>query len=133
MTNEPENRPPDLRGITRKDLLKRAAGGAALLGAPSLLAACGGSSGGGSGGGTTGTTSTAKLKSGGTLRVGATGGGSSDTIDAHNAVADPDILRISALYEPLAAPTADFKGTQMVLAQSIRPVNGNAAMWDIKL
>lgn len=132
MTHEPENRPPDQAGITRKDLLKRTAGGAVVLGTPSLLAACGGSGGGSSSGGG-GTTTAAKLKSGGNLRVGATGGGSSDTIDAHNAVADPDILRISALYEPLAAPTADFKGTQMVLAESIEPVNGNAALWDIKL
>jgi peptide/nickel transport system substrate-binding protein len=134
MTHESENRPPDQAGITRKDLLKRAAGGAVLLGTPSLLAACGGSSGGGGGGSTTSAgTSTANLKRGGNLRVGATGGGAKDTIDAHNAVADTDILRISALYEPLAAPTADFKGTQMVLAESIEPVNGNAAMWDIRL
>ncbi|HWD66245.1 MAG TPA: ABC transporter substrate-binding protein [Solirubrobacteraceae bacterium] len=135
MSKEPENRPPDLSGITRKDLLKRAASGAVLLGTPSLLAACGGgSSGGGSGGGGGGgSTSSAKLKSGGNLRVGATGGSAKDVIDAHNAVADTDIVRISALYEPLAAPTPDFKGTQMVLAESIEPVSGNAAMWDIRL
>ncbi len=133
MSNERENRPPDQAGITRKDLLKRAAGGAALLGTPSLLAACGGSSGGGGSTTSGGGTSTAKLKSGGNLRVGATGGSAKDVIDAHNAIADTDIVRISALYEPLAAPTADFKGTQMVLAESIEPVNGNAALWDIRL
>jgi peptide/nickel transport system substrate-binding protein len=103
-----------------------------LLGGTSLLAACGGSSSTGSST-TSATTSSAKIKAGGNLRVGATGGGAKDVIDAHNAIADTDIVRISALYEPLAAPTADFKGTQMVLAESIEPVGGNAALWDIRL
>ncbi|HWD86421.1 MAG TPA: ABC transporter substrate-binding protein [Solirubrobacteraceae bacterium] len=134
MANEPENRPPDGPGITRKELLKRAGGGAALLSVPSLLAACGGGSGGGgSSSGAGGSTSSAKLKTGGHLRVGATGGSAKDVIDAHNAIADTDIVRISTLYEPLAAPTPDFKSTQMVLAESIEPVNGNAALWDIRL
>jgi peptide/nickel transport system substrate-binding protein len=114
-------------------LLRRAAaGGAVLLGGPSLLAACGGSSTAGSATKSS-TTSSAAVKPGGNLRIGATGGGAKDVIDAHNAIADPDIVRISALYEPLAAPTADFKSTQMVLAESIEPVNGNAALWDIRL
>jgi peptide/nickel transport system substrate-binding protein len=132
MSDEREVHRPDESGVTRSELLRRAAGGAVLLGAPSLLAACGSSSSGGTATTSPGS-STAGIKSGGNLRVGATGGGAKDVIDAHNAIADPDIVRISALYEPLAAPTADFKGTQMVLAESIEPVNGNAALWDIKL
>jgi peptide/nickel transport system substrate-binding protein len=133
MSDEREFRRPGESGLTRAELLRRAAaGGAVFLGGPSLLAACGSSS--SSGSATKGaTTSSAAIKPGGNLRVGATGGGAKDTIDAHNAIADPDIVRISALYEPLAAPTADFKSTQMVLAESIEPVNGNAAMWDIRL
>jgi peptide/nickel transport system substrate-binding protein len=132
MSDEREVRRPGESGVTRKELLRRAAGGAVLLGGSSLLAACGGSSSAGSATGSA-TTSSAAIKPGGNLRVGATGGGAKDTIDAHNAIADPDIVRISALYEPLAAPTADFKGTQMVLAESIEPVKGNAALWDIRL
>ena len=42
------------------------------------------------------------LKPGGSLRVGATGGGAKDTIDAHLPTADPDIMRCWNLYEPLA-------------------------------
>jgi peptide/nickel transport system substrate-binding protein len=133
MSDEREVRRPDESDLTRAELLRRAAGaGAVLLGAPSLLAACGGSSSASSSPAGSGTSS-AGIKPGGNLRVGATGGGAKDVIDAHNAIADPDIVRISALYEPLAAPTADFKGTQMVLAESIEPVNGNAALWDIRL
>jgi peptide/nickel transport system substrate-binding protein len=115
-------------GLTRAELLKRAAGGAVVLSTSGLLAACGssGSSPGAS-------TSKPAGKSGGHLRVGATGGGAKDTIDAHNAIADTDIVRISCLYEPLAAPTPDFKGIQMVLAESIEPVKGKADLWDIRL
>jgi peptide/nickel transport system substrate-binding protein len=132
MSDEREVCRPGESGLTRAELFRRAAGGAVLLGGPSLLAACGGSSSGGSSTKSS-TASSAASKPGGNLRVGATGGGAKDTIDAHNAIADPDIVRISALYEPLAAPTADFKGTQMVLAESIEPVSGNAALWDIRL
>ena len=132
MSDERDVRPPDESGFTRAELLRRAAGGAVLLGAPTLLAACGSSSSPGSSSASS-TTASGAIKSGGNLRVGATGGGAKDVIDAHNAIADPDILRISALYEPLAAPTPDFKGTQMVLAESIETVKGNPALWDIRL
>jgi peptide/nickel transport system substrate-binding protein len=132
MSDERDVCRPGESGLTRAELLRRAAGGAVILSGTSLLAACGGSSSAGSATKSS-AASSAAAKPGGNLRVGATGGGAKDTIDAHNAIADPDIVRISALYEPLAAPTADFKGTQMVLAESIEPVNGNAAMWDIRL
>lgn len=38
---------------------------------------------------------------GGVLRVGVTGGGSSDTIDPHIPATNPDIARTLNLYEPL--------------------------------
>jgi peptide/nickel transport system substrate-binding protein len=110
-------------------LLQRAAAGSALLMGGSVLAACGSSS----SSSTQSTTSSAAIKPGGTLRIGATGGGAKDVIDAHTATADTDIVRISSLYEPLAQPTADFKGIEMVLAESITPVNGDAGVWDIRL
>ena len=99
--------------------------------ATALLAACGGSS----KSSTTAQSSVpaSSLKSGGNLRIGATGGGAKDTIDAHLPKADTDIVRVSSLYEPLAQPSADFKTIQMVLAESIEPVNGNAGLWDIRL
>jgi peptide/nickel transport system substrate-binding protein len=118
-------------GLTRAELLRRAAGGAVLLSGGSLLAACGSS-------GSTGSSSASSApkaagKAGGHLRVGATGGGAKDSIDAHNATADTDIVRISTLYEPLAQPTADFKSIEMVLAESIEPVKGRADVWDVHL
>jgi peptide/nickel transport system substrate-binding protein len=135
MSADPMGHPPedDGSGLTRSELLRRAAGGAVLLSAGGLLAACG-SSGSASSAKTTASPATgAASKSGGHLRIGATGGGAKDSIDAHSATADTDIVRISALFEPLAQPSADFKTIEMVLAESIEPVNGNAGVWDIKL
>src|SRR5579875_3982942 len=118
-------------GLTRAEMLRRAAtGSAVLLGAGGLLAACGGSS---SSSATTSSAATGKASAGGVLRIGATGGGAKDTIDAHDPTADTDIVRVSTLYEPLAQPTADFKSIEMVLAESIEPVGNNAGLWDIRL
>ncbi|HLY48470.1 MAG TPA: ABC transporter substrate-binding protein [Solirubrobacteraceae bacterium] len=128
MSTDEQNR----EGLTRAELLQRAAAGSALLVSSGVLAACGGSS-PSSSSSTQATTSSGAIKPGGTLRIGATGGGAKDTIDAHTATADTDIVRISSLYEPLAQPTADFKGVEMVLAESITPVNGNAGVWDIRV
>jgi peptide/nickel transport system substrate-binding protein len=118
-------------GLTRAELLQRAAAGSALFVGSSVLAACGGSS--SSTSSTQSAPPSSSVKSGGTLRIGATGGGAKDVIDAHTATADTDIVRISSLYEPLAQPTADFKGVEMVLAESITPVNGNTGVWDIRV
>jgi peptide/nickel transport system substrate-binding protein len=103
-----------------------------MIGGPGLLAACGGSS---SSPTTSAQTSVpaSSLKSGGNLRIGATGGGAKDTIDPNLATADTDIVRVSSLYEPLAQPSPDFKTVEMVLAESIQPVKGNAGLWDIRL
>ena len=117
-------------GLTRGDLLRRAAAGSAALMGTSLLAACGSSS---SPTSTQAPTPSSSAKSGGTLRIGATGGGAKDVIDANSATADTDIVRVASLYEPLAQPTADFTSVEMVLAQSIEPVKGQADMWDIHL
>jgi peptide/nickel transport system substrate-binding protein len=115
--------------LTRAELLQRAAAGSALLMGGSVLAACGGSS----SSSTQATTPASAIKAGGNLRIGATGGGAKDVIDAHTATADTDIVRISSLYEPLAQPSADFKSIEMVLAESITPVSGKADAWDIRL
>jgi peptide/nickel transport system substrate-binding protein len=120
--------PEDREGLTRAELLRRAAAGSALFVGGGLLTACGSSS-----SSTASSTPATAIKTGGNLRIGATGGGAKDTIDAHLATADTDIVRISSLYEPLAQPSADFKTIQMVLAESVTPVNGKANMWDIKL
>jgi peptide/nickel transport system substrate-binding protein len=133
MSNEPVNPSDHEResGLTRKELLQRAAAGSALvIGGGGLLAACGGSS---NTSAAQSSAPSASVKTGGNLRIGATGGGAKDTIDPNLATADTDIVRVSSLYEPLAQPSADFKSVEMVLAESIEPVNGNAGLWDIKL
>jgi peptide/nickel transport system substrate-binding protein len=118
----------DENGLTRAELLRRAAAGSALLMGGGVLGACGSSS-----SSSTSSAPAASVKSGGNLRIGATGGGAKDVIDAHFATADTDIVRISSLYEPLAQPSADFKTVEMVLAESITPVSGKADTWDIRL
>src|SRR3954452_20235848 len=106
--------------VTRREALRRAAGGGAVLSTSGLLAACG-SSGGGGGGGNTGSSSALaqqKLRTGGVLRIGATGGGSKDSIDAHKPTTDPDIMRVWNMYESLPVRTPDFSQLQMLLAES---------------
>ena len=132
MSSEP--RAGWLDEMTRRQLLRQAAAGGVALSAGGLLAACGGDSGGGGTSATTGgggSSATAKLRAGGILRVGATGGGAKDTIDAQGPVADPDIMRVWNMYEPLAVRTPDFSQLQMLLAESIeaeKPDN-----WTVRL
>src|SRR4051812_49458520 len=124
-----------LEDMTRREALRRAIAGGAVLSASGLLAACG-SSGGGGGGGPAGSgTAPAqqKLRTGGVLRVGATGGGAKDTIDAHQPTTDPDIMRQWNMYESLAVRTPDFGQLQMLLAESIEPVGSKPNAWTVRL
>jgi peptide/nickel transport system substrate-binding protein len=123
MSTDPMDHPAwdDATGLTRAELLRRAAGGAVLLSAGGLIAACGSSGSSGSGSASSATSASAAT------------GGAKDSIDAHSATADTDIVRISALFEPLAQPSADFKTIEMVLAESVEPLNGDAGVWDIRL
>jgi peptide/nickel transport system substrate-binding protein len=104
--------------------------------AATVLAACGGGDDEGGNGGGTPATGTAgggeQLRMGGVLRVGATGGGASDTIDAHRPTSDPDIMRCWNLYESLAVRTPDFSRLEMLLAESIE-AGPNPETWDIRL
>jgi peptide/nickel transport system substrate-binding protein len=117
--------------LTRRQVLHGAVMGAVALGAGGVIAGCGSSSNSSSAatsGGTTG-----KLKTGGTLRVGATGGGAKDVIDAHLPTADPDIMRVWNLYEPLAVRPPDFGPLEMMLAESLEAEKGSAKSWIVKL
>ncbi|MGH2913782.1 MAG: ABC transporter substrate-binding protein, partial [Solirubrobacteraceae bacterium] len=128
-------------GLTRRQVLHSAlAGGAALSGA-GLLAACGSSS---SGGGSSNSSSapaqsgsaptgSAKLKTGGSLSVGATGGGAKDTIDGQLPTADTDIMRTWNLYEPLAVRPPDFGPLEMMVAESLEAEHGKADSWIVKV
>ncbi|MEV4598046.1 ABC transporter substrate-binding protein [Amycolatopsis sp. NPDC049253] len=97
--------------LSRRRFLTAALGGAALLGAAPLLAACGGA-------GVAAAAPTGPPRRGGTLRVGVTGGGASDTLDPHIPVANPDIARVLNLYEPLLLRDHDYR-LQMLVAESL--------------
>ena len=98
-----------------------------MLGAAPIIAACGGSN------ATSSSAAAQRIRHGGTLQVGATGGGSADTIDAQAPVVDPDIMRVWQLFEPLAIRSPDFSAIEMVLAESIEPVGKQADLWTIRL
>ena len=102
-----------------------------ILAAGGVLGACGGDDDGGDQQGTP-AQSEGKLKTGGTLRVGATGGGAKDTIDAHRPTVDTDIMRCWNLYESLAVRTPDFSELQMLLAESIEPEK-TPKQWTVRL
>jgi peptide/nickel transport system substrate-binding protein len=134
MSSEP--RPGWLDEMTRRDALRRAIAGGAALSASGLLAACGSSGSSSSNGAAssgTGAPAPVKLRAGGVLRVGATGGGAKDTIDAHLPTTDPDIMRQWNMYESLAVRTPDFSELQMLVAESIEPVGGKADAWTVRL
>jgi peptide/nickel transport system substrate-binding protein len=122
-------------GLTRRQVLHGALAGGAMLSAGGLLAACGGSSGSSSAASSAKSSpaSTGALKSGGSLRIGATGGGAKDTIDAHLPVADPDIMRCWNLYEPLAVRPPSFGPLEMMVAESIEPEHGKTDSWVVKI
>jgi peptide/nickel transport system substrate-binding protein len=133
MSSEP--RPGWLEDMTRRDALRKAAAGGAALSASGLLAACGSSGTSSSGASSTGTPAPAqqKLKAGGVLRIGATGGGAKDTIDAHQPTTDPDIMRQWNLYESLAVRSPDFSKLDMLIAESIEPVGSKPDAWTVRL
>src|SRR6187431_2850684 len=85
--NQPRYNP----GFSRRQLLKYSGLGAAAIAGSSFLTACGDDDGGGGG----------PQQTGGILIHGATGGGAKDTIDPHAPVTNPDIARVSNLFEPL--------------------------------
>jgi peptide/nickel transport system substrate-binding protein len=118
--------------VTRRQVLRGALSGAVVLGAGGMLGACGGDDDDGGGGGGTPAQSEGQIRSGGTLRVGATGGGAKDTIDAHRPTVDTDIMRCWNLYESLAVRTPDFSELQMLLAESIEPGN-KPDQWTVRL
>jgi len=113
--------------VTRRQVLRGALGGGVALTAGGWLAGCGGGGGDGSE-----QTTNAKPRTGGTLRVGATGGGAKDTIDAHLPTVDTDIMRAWNLYEPLAVRPPDFGALEMMLAESIEPAK-EPDLWTVRL
>jgi peptide/nickel transport system substrate-binding protein len=82
-------------------------------------------------GGMSASVKAATPKRGGNLRIGMTGGSSSDTISASNTVTELDTPRVMALFEPLVS--VNRQGiVSNVLAESFEP-NSTATEWTIRL
>src|SRR5829696_7011056 len=118
--------------ITRREVIRGGVAGGLALSASGVFAACGGGD-NGDGAEDAGQEAPAELRQGGTLRIGATGGGAEDTVDAHKPTSDPDIMRVWQLYEPLAVRPADFSDLEMVLAESLEADAGKADQWTVRL
>jgi peptide/nickel transport system substrate-binding protein len=111
--------------LTRREVLVRAAIlglSASAIGA--LLAACGGTA-------STAGPASKTPKRGGTLRVGLSGGSSSDTLDPHMGLTYLDTARVNSIYQPLLQLNAAAQ-TEMVLAEDISP-HGSTSAYTIKL
>jgi peptide/nickel transport system substrate-binding protein len=70
-------------------------------------------------------------KRGGTIRVGVSGGGAKDTIDAHAATNQADFARVVQLFESLVARDPHFNLVNQ-LAESFETTN-KARTWTIRL
>ncbi len=96
--------------LSRRQVLRYSGVAAAGVAGAGSLAGCGGGSGDGGNSG--------PQKTGGILTHGATGGSSKDSLDAHNAVTNPDIARVFNLYEPLLIWDNDYR-IAPALAESV--------------
>jgi peptide/nickel transport system substrate-binding protein len=113
-------------GLSRRQLLKYSGIGFAAVAGSSFLSACGGDDGGGGGGGGGG-----EQRTGGILIHGATGGGSKDTLDPHQPVTNPDIARVSNLFEPLLFWNNNYE-LEPALAESVES-SSDGKTWTIKM
>lgn len=113
---------------SRRRLLKTSGIGVAAIGMSGFLAAC---SGGSSSTSNKSQAAAGPPKRGGTLRFGAQGGASTDSLDAHIPLTNTDNARMAMLYDQLVR--FDPKGAiEYVLAESITP-NATATEWTIKI
>jgi peptide/nickel transport system substrate-binding protein len=116
------------RAIGRRQVLQGAVALGAAAGASGLLAACSS----GSSPATSPSAASVKPKRGGNLKVGLTGGSSSDSIDPHKGVTYLDFSRDNMLYDPLVLLNAQAQ-LEYKLAESITPNNGTLSEWVIRL
>jgi peptide/nickel transport system substrate-binding protein len=111
--------------VTRRQLLQTGAAGAGVAAMSGLLGA------GSPGIANAATTANAGPRKGGTLRIGAQGGGSAETLDPRNLYAIIDYVRAKQVYETLTRINA--KGAlENWLAEEFIP-NHNATEWTIRL
>lgn len=107
-------------GVTREELLRRAAvGGGALLAGGALVDLAQGS------------TDATAPKRGGTFRIGVSGGSAKDFIDGQNIVTRPDQARLTAGWETLVTFSPQFKLTFDGLAEEVTAQR--ADVWTVRL
>lgn len=113
------------RGISRRQLMRYSGIGAMAVAGGGMLSACGGDESGGGGGGG------GQQSTGGILIHGATGGGSKDTLDPHAPVTNPDIARVSNLFEPLLFWNNNYE-LEPALAESVES-SADGKTWTVKM
>ena len=116
-------------GFGRRQFLRGIAAAGTMAGAGSLLGACGGSS---SGNTKHLAQASRPLRRGGDLKLGLTGGSSSDTLDPHKSLTYIDTSRLQSLYQPLVQLNAQAQ-VEYVLAESITANQGSLSEWIIRL
>lgn len=104
------------RAVTRRSVIQHGIGGGLALTA--VLAGCNGGS-------------ESKTRAGGMLRIGVSGGGAQDTLDAHMGTTDADYARTAQLYDRLTEYDRDNK-LRMALAEELMPGKG-AKEWTVRV
>ncbi len=113
--------------LNRRRFLQFAGLGVAAVTTAGLVAACGSDD-----AGTSGTLGpTGEPQRGGTLRIGSSGGGTTDTLDPQAWGTVPDQLRIQQLFDPLVWTGANGV-PELVLAKEITP-NSDGTEWTISI
>lgn len=125
----PETSLNDDATLTRRKFMSVAGSGALALGVGSLVSTYGPSAARAS---TIGRAASGSPKRGGTLRVGMTGGGTGDMLEAQNGVSNVDIIRVGALNEQLVIVNPVTGQNELALAESIEP-NKNGTEWTIRV
>ncbi len=121
--------PRPAEGLGRRQFLRGVAGAGALAGAGGLIGGCGGSS---APGAQHLTGASRPARHGGNLRLGLTGGSSSDTVDPHKSLTYIDTSRLQSLYQPLVQLNNQAE-VEYVLAESITAHGGSLSQWVIRL
>jgi len=116
MSDDPVHSDLFERGLTREQLLRRAAASGIALASAGALSDL--------------AMAAAKPKRGGTFRVGVQGGSAKEVIDAQTSVLDPDAARLAALFEGLTYYDSNYK-LQLGLAEEFSSTN--ARVWTIRI
>jgi peptide/nickel transport system substrate-binding protein len=120
--------PQATAGFGRRQFLLGIAASSVLAGAGGLLSACGGSS----SGSIQAAGASRRVHRGGTLKLGLSGGSSSDTVDPHKSLTYIDTARLQSIYQPLVQLNGQAQ-VEYVLAESITAHHGSLAEWVIRL